>query len=886
MADLKDIFEEVLAGFGQRGEAMRGEAETHQGISEEMLKSPLSPMWLPRVAWESYKNYINPILWSATIMHSPVGSPMTSELHEGQYVPLEEPRKITEEDKRAAEGLMMVRMAELAAFKGGAEALKAVAPYVKPHFYRFARKTFGKKVPVDKINMLWNKINTPGSQFTNEEQSLLTSLRQTAEKTKQWMGKYVGEAKRTGVTKLLGYKEPAITPKPIPYRPPYRPEMPPEPPLETGGIGARIKPKPPTMPPAMERRLIAGKPAGAIVKTPPTGEVPLIEQVYPKKPYDVMIGLAGGTPQTTIGGEVGLGGLPEVPPGEPPRPPTGAEIIGEPMPEPPNAVKMITDAIKATKPVRGKLEKAYTAERAKRIKEFEKVMATTKGQAGYFTALEKMKGELAPKPSLEEIGKRLSQESIDELYEIVKRNSYYTSFEKMDIAKALTDILEGKLPQPHHYPLLENVFGGEFTNALMESKGNIGGLRNIIQQAINLPKAVKASFDFSAPYRQGIYWMLRPSQLGKTAPAFRDMFKYAFSEKAYQGWYEEMKKDPLSARMRRDGLGITDPSGKFKLSAKEEAYMTDIPEIVSKMPILKYLPPGWIAKGMRMSERAYVGFLNKLRFDRAKGYYLDAIKHGWNPGDPADEKVFKSIVKYVNSTTGRGDIGRLGSIGAELNATFWSPRFIKARIDMFNPYYYYKLHPWVRKKLILGWAEAIATGSAILGGLALAGKKADVRVEIDPRSSDFGKVRIGRTRFDIWGGHQQYVRVLAQLIAGARKTTTGKIRELGKQKWPFETRVDVLKNFGRGKLAPIPQLAWELMEGQKFYGGPIEPLEKIRDVFIPMVLEDIREAYDEFGANALWGVGVPATFGVGVQTYEERKKGISPDIKEMVDRIP
>jgi hypothetical protein len=47
-------------------------------------------------------------------------------------------------------------------------------------------------------------------------------------------------------------------------------------------------------------------------------------------------------------------------------------------------------------------------------------------------------------------------------------------------------------------------------------------------------------------------------------------------------------------------------------------------------------------------------------------------------------------------------------------------------------------------------------------------------VEIDPRSTDFGKIKVGNIRWDIWGGFQQWVRVASQLATGERKTGKGK----------------------------------------------------------------------------------------------------------------
>ena len=46
-------------------------------------------------------------------------------------------------------------------------------------------------------------------------------------------------------------------------------------------------------------------------------------------------------------------------------------------------------------------------------------------------------------------------------------------------------------------------------------------------------------------------------------------------------------------------------------------------------------------------------------------------------------------------------------------------------------------------------------------------------VEADPRSSYFGKIQVGPSTVDLWGGSQQIARYAAQWITGERKTREG-----------------------------------------------------------------------------------------------------------------
>jgi len=117
-------------------------------------------------------------------------------------------------------------------------------------------------------------------------------------------------------------------------------------------------------------------------------------------------------------------------------------------------------------------------------------------------------------------------------------------------------------------------------------------------------------------------------------------------------------------------------------------------------------------------------------------------------------------------------------------------------------------------------AKFVGVGVSIL----LAAKMMGANVEDDPRSSDFGKIHVGNTRWDIWGGFQPYARVLTQFITGERKaTTTGDIQELNGKGFMGQTRATPLTSFFRTKLAPVPGTAWNLIEGSDVVGNKVTP---------------------------------------------------------------
>src|SRR5690606_16281417 len=111
---------------------------------------------------------------------------------------------------------------------------------------------------------------------------------------------------------------------------------------------------------------------------------------------------------------------------------------------------------------------------------------------------------------------------------------------------------------------------------------------------------------------------------------------------------------------------------------------------------------------------------------------------------------FKGLADFVNTATGRTQIKSktLKSAQPLLNAIFFSPRFLASRAQMLNPAWYMRLPPQSRKRAAKSMLKLAGTGLA----LASLAKLGGADVETDPRSSDFMKIRIGDTRYDIWGG--------------------------------------------------------------------------------------------------------------------------------------
>ena len=516
----------------------------------------------------------------------------------------------------------------------------------------------------------------------------------------------------------------------------------------------------------------------------------------------------------------------------------------------------LLDTIKQSKTVRGEIEKLYTAERAKRAKEVETILKRESGEKGFIEALGALKGKLIPeKPKFEPlIGEgKLNQEEVDNLFSQINQHETFDVFEKVSTYDGLKKVFNGEIPPPKQLSLLEDVFGSDLTKSIMDKRPVLVKIKDLTTEILNLPRSLIASFDMSAPLRQGIIFTLtKPISASK---AGREMFRQTFSPENFKQWFVTLKEMPEYKLMKDSGLYISEPLKLAGgLSAKEERFMTNIAQ---QIPI--------IGKVVRASERAYTSYLNKLRVDVFNNIAKNFIKSGLNP--ETDIQIFKSLAEFINNATGRGDLGSFSRVSQELNTIFFSPRLIASRFNMLNPVWYLRQAPQVRKEAIKSFAEFIGVGSTILSLAKMAGAE----VEVDPRSTDFGKIKVGDIRWDIWGGFQQWTRFFTQVATGQRKTTTTKeVLPLSKKKFPFETRLNVAERFLRGKLAPVPGLLLELAEGQKLFGEEITLSQEALENTIPLYLQDIGNAIQQIGPKAIFEVGIPGFFGIGVQTYKEK----------------
>lgn len=528
--------------------------------------------------------------------------------------------------------------------------------------------------------------------------------------------------------------------------------------------------------------------------------------------------------------------------------------IGLPIVEPDELAIKLNAAIKETEVYRPGEEAEISKERAKRFSEYEEIL---KDEPNPILASHIAKGALAGTLKIEISPVNLSDTDVSSMYERV-RQSTLNSGQKLDVFEGLEKLaFRHQIPSRHEIESMGKVFGKDIVSILMKKRKVAGkaGWDKVVA-GINLPRAILASYDLSAPGRQGILlFPMAPKQwLRSVGQGYR-----AFASPEYADYIDlQIKTDPYYKQAMKAKLDLTEIGGMW---STEEIFMSDFSH---KIP------------GIPASERAYVTTLNSLRFHTFKHFVQK-----WQ-GTGRSVQDYKLLAGFINHATGRGHVKKLKKYYPILNATFFAPRLQMGRVQAITDLIPTmeeirtgKISP-VRKLIAADLASFVGGGVLIL---TLLNMLRGVDVEHDPRSSDFGKIRIGNTRIDFWGGYQPLARYTTQLLAGQAKTAETK-RVIDVE------RGEVVWRFIQSKLSPPAGLAVDLIRGENFIGEKLEPTvsgisEQALQRFVPLFIQDVIDATRFQGLDTAAIVAPLALHGVGTMTYPIRASSESARLKDV-----
>ena len=450
-------------------------------------------------------------------------------------------------------------------------------------------------------------------------------------------------------------------------------------------------------------------------------------------------------------------------------------------------------------------------------------------------------------------------------------------FSRLHAFEAIYDVFDGKVLSTYKIEALEEIFGAEVARALM-GKQTWGqkALRNLMD-LLNAPRALLASFDLSGVGRQGVILAARRPMTAMRA--WTPMLQAMMSEKnslIIDDIIRTRKSLVPGVDMQKaieSGLNILSLPSKVSapLQKREESFVSGF---VNRI---------W---GIRGSARAYTTVLNDLRsgnfigtvdsWGKAGVKYIDnkalalmtpdELALARKAGTIFADSDLQDLAKLINWASGRGDLPAiLAHHQGFLTTMLFSPKLIFSRLE-----FPFAVFPGVTNSALVrreAWKQIgafLGTGAGILS-MAIATKQGTV--ELDPRSTDFGKLKVKDTRLDIWGGYAQYMRVLAQTVTAQGKTTAGRLSP--------KDRGEVIARFAQSKLSPAAGLFMDILKGQTFLGeeftietakNPKSLLGQVYQRTFPLAIQDI---VDGFFADGLHGamINVAGVYGVGIATY-------------------
>ncbi|KKN74354.1 hypothetical protein LCGC14_0391550 [marine sediment metagenome] len=410
-------------------------------------------------------------------------------------------------------------------------------------------------------------------------------------------------------------------------------------------------------------------------------------------------------------------------------------------------------------------------------------------------------------------------------------------------------------------PLQQAVEVAESHNRLLEN----------ILDVWNIPRSLKSSFDVSAWLRQG--GLLGAKNIDAWTAALGPSLRALRNPEEARIILDQIQNGPKALIRNRAGVffaEITDPNlqvrrlgdrwavvnretdqqiGLFRTKAEAEARLLPkltqreeqfISRIASKIP------------GVGASERSFVVFLNKLRADVFDKFAAELSARN------AEWFEYEELARMVNVFTGRGSLPKgHGDIISLLGNTFWSMRLIVARFEA--PLMLFSKSPLVRREAAYSLGAFVAERMAVLGLGAAFGLWT---VELNPRSSDLGKIKLpGGVRIDPWGGFQQMV-VFANRLASGQIATTGSGNLRDVDRW------ELAWNFIRGKLSPSAATAVNIKEGENIIGEPMTPASVVGDLTIPLTPQDFWDGYRFGGIPGSAIAGTAGVIGFGAQSFQ------------------
>lgn len=321
-----------------------------------------------------------------------------------------------------------------------------------------------------------------------------------------------------------------------------------------------------------------------------------------------------------------------------------------------------------------------------------------------------------------------------------------------------------------------------------------------VKSMMGMTKGIVASFTSHAPLKHGFFALFEdPAHWAKNY-----FTQFSDAAKGIAG------KDVMSA-VKAEGYsrensinGIYDKWIPGELTKTNEEFHSSIPD---KIPAFNRLYKG--------SKAMFDGFNLRMRMDLVDHYVNVVKKMGL---DPQDKDIAKSWGQLAIDQTG----GKSKNPDALMSQFLFSQRLLHAEVNNLTLHLFDKTASKATRIQSAKTLAKVATGVASV--MYINNKLHPGSAETDPRSSNFGKVRAGDTRFDVSGGYSSIITLASRIAAAAdgksaiKSSTTGAFQKLGSGfgQTSYQT---LLGDFLQGRASPPGQIIADLANQQTFAGG-------------------------------------------------------------------
>ena len=415
----------------------------------------------------------------------------------------------------------------------------------------------------------------------------------------------------------------------------------------------------------------------------------------------------------------------------------------------------------------------------------------------------------------------------------------------------------------------------------------------------NVSRTLKTSADAGTIGRQTqLVAFTRPVVWAKSLPSH-----FAFAKKHAERVQARVENHPDYDVMVRAGMNL----GSWQEGATFEQMNEEMrSEVLRLIPVV-----GKVAGAVvDASIRAYVSGINSVRAPYFSLLYRTLI--GERKGFSAKltnklggvglgtQKEIEYLARFVEVMTGRGNLGAAAKSAELLAQTLFSPRYWLSRLqiighfpvlaaDLMTGFQFFPETRAARKVVAMEYARMVIGVAVYYNFLSmvkhLRGWDDDeMYIEEDPRSSDFGKIKIGNTRIDPMAGMLQNIVFVSRTGAWMLRTTEfgreaidgdkivgGKLISMrdavGDPAKIGDTMGGTMLKMIQTKLAPWPSAIFDVAFGEDAVGNTAQMETEFLGLYLPLSQVEIYNAMQEHGANPGLIYSATNLLGWGVSTY-------------------